>query len=133
MTQKTKFPLYMDDKLRDQIDRWYTADGCASRTEFIEKAVREHLSRLITNEENPLLPTAISSAIEGRIGVFEERMAKLLYKQAVELAMIEGILVDELEVTKEQIDSLRSWCVEQVKRTNGRLSFKAIAGAVEGA
>ena len=123
----------MDEKLRDQIDRWYTADGCASRTEFIEKAVREHLSRLVTNEENPLLPTAISSAIEGRIGAFEDRMAKLLYKQAVELAMIEGILIDELEVDKAQIDSLRSWCAEQVKRTNGRLSFKAIATATEGA
>ena len=123
----------MDYKLRDQIDRWYSADGCASRTEFIEKAVREHLSRLITKEENPLLPTAISSAIDGRLGLFEDRMAKLLYKQAVELAMIEGILIDELEVDKVQIDSLRSWCAEQVKRTNGRLSFKAIAAATEGA
>jgi len=122
----------MDDRLRDQIDRYYTTDGCASRTEFIEKAVQEHLCRLITKEENPLLPTAVSSAIEGRLGVFEERMSKLLYKQSVELAMVEALLITELEIDKTQIDSLRSWCVENVKRTNGRLTFKAIAAAAEG-
>ena len=131
MSKKSKFPLYMDDRLRDQIDRYYTADGCASRTEFIEKAVREHLSRLIIGEENPLLPTAVSSAIEGRLGVFEERISKLLFKQSVELAMVEAILAEELDLDEERLEMLRQWCNESVKRTNGRLSFKAIAAATE--
>jgi len=122
----------MDDALRNQINRWYAVDGCASRTEFIEKTVQEHPSRLIINEENPLLPTAVSSAIEGRLGVFEERMAKLLFKQSVELAMVEAVLATELEVDAERLGELRSWCVEQVKRTNCRLSFKAVAAVAEG-
>ena len=105
-------------------------DGCSSRTEFIEKAVSEHLSRLITNEENPLLPAAVSAAIEGRLGVFEERMAKLLFKQAVELAMVEAVLADELQLDKERLEMIRQWCNESVKRTNGRLTFKTVANAV---
>jgi len=120
----------MDDTLRDQIDRYYTADGCASRTEFIEKAVINHLSRLIINEENPLLPTAVSSAIEGRLGVFEERMAKLMFKQSVELAMVEAILAEELDLDEERLEMIRQWCNESVKRTNGRLTFKTVANAV---
>jgi len=116
--------------LRNQIDRYYTADGCASRTEFIEKAVQNHISRLVTQEENPLLPTAVSAAIEGRLGVFEERMAKLLFKQAVELAMVEAVLSEELQLDKERLEMIRQWCVDSVKHTNGRISFKTIAAAV---
>ena len=70
LSQKQKFALYLPSDLRSQIDRWYASDDCASVNEFILKATRFYISHLATNEENPLLPAAISSAIDGRLGVF---------------------------------------------------------------
>jgi hypothetical protein len=126
MTQKQRFALYLPAELRCQIDRWYTSDESTSINEFIIKAIQFYLSHLAANEDNPLLPTAISSAIEGRLGVFEDRMAKLLFKQAVEMAMLESILASQLELGKSDLDQLRSWCVDTVKRTNGRLNFRDV-------
>jgi hypothetical protein len=130
MTQKQRFALYLPAELRSQIDRWNTSDGSTSINEFIIKAIQFYLSHLAANENNPLLPTAISTAIEGRLGIFEDRMARLLFKQTVEMAMLESILAVQLELGKSDLDELRSWCVDTVKHTNGRLSFRDIASHV---
>jgi len=101
MTQKQRFALYLPTELRSQIDRWYSSDGSTSINEFIIKAIQFYLSHLAANENNPLLPTAISTAIEGRLGIFEDRMARLLFKQIVEMAMLESILASQLELGKK--------------------------------
>ena len=126
MTQKQRFALYLPAELRSQIDRWYSSDGSASINEFIIKAIQFYLSHLAANENNPLLPTAISTAIERRLGVFEDRMARLLFKQTVEMAMVESILSEQLELSTSDLNQLRSWCVNTVKRTNGRLNFRDV-------
>jgi len=126
MTQKQRFALYLPTELRNQIDRWYTSDHSTSINEFIVKSIQFYLSHLAANENNPLLPTAISSVIEGRLGIFEERMARLLFKQAVEMAMLESILASQLELGKSDLDQLRSWCVDTVKHTNGKLNFRDV-------
>ena len=41
----------------------------------------------LEGQENNILPTAIQSAIDGRLGMFEDRMSKLLYKLTVEMDM----------------------------------------------
>ena len=46
------------------------------------------------------LPAAIRSCIDGRLGTMENRMASLLYKQAVGLDMCERILADSLELER---------------------------------
>ena len=124
--RKQRFALYLPTELRSKIDRWYSSDGSASINEFIIKAIQFYLSHLAANENNPLLPTAISTAIEGRLGIFEDRIARLLFKQSVELAMVESILSEQLELSKSDLDQLRSWCVDMVKHTNGRLNFRDV-------
>ena len=89
-----------------------------------------YISHLATHEENPLLPAAISSAIEGRLGVFEDRMARLLFKQAVEQATMGLILAQLQDFDKAAVEQLRSWSVDAVKRTNGKLSLKDVLGSV---
>ncbi len=79
-----RFPLRLDDLTRWKIECWYQKDDCQSRNEFVEKAVNFYADYL-AGLENNLLSVAIQSAINGRLGMFEDRMAKLLYKLAVEL------------------------------------------------
>ena len=130
MSQKQKFALYLPNDLRRQIDRWYTSDDCTSVNEFILKATRFYISHLAAHEDNPLLPTAISSAIEGRLGVFEDRMARLMFKQAVEQATMGLILAQLQDFDKAAVNQMRGWSVDAVKRTNGKLSLKDVLGSV---
>ena len=54
-------------------------------------------------QSNDNLPGAITSALDGRLGMFEDRMSSLLYKHAVELDMMMGILADSYELTEEDM------------------------------
>ena len=132
MSKKEKFALYLEPETRGQIDRWYDADNCASRTEFIEKAVKFYLGYLAANQDNPLLPAAISSIIEGRLDSFEDRLSRLMFKQTVELSMMMNVVAEISEVSDEYLKSLRGKCVTDVKHSNGRLTLRDAYDEVAG-
>ena len=75
-------------------------------------------------QDNGALPRAVTSALDGRLGMFEDRLAALLYKHSVELDMVMGILADSYEFTEEDMRRRRADSVHNVKQTNGRLSFE---------
>lgn len=106
-----------------RLDRDYRLDGSRSKNEFIEKAVIRSLD-ILEAEQNETLPAAISSAIDGRLGMFEDRMAKLLFKQTVELDMGLTALLDCVNTDPDYIHDLRADSVRNVKATNGRLTFE---------
>ena len=113
----------MKPETKRKIEQWYEADNCRSKNEFIEKVVNFYADYLAINE-NGILPAAISSAIDGRIGAFEDRMASLLYKQSVEIDMTNGIIANQYEIGEDAMRRMRAQSVKNVKETNGRISFE---------
>ena len=71
-----RFPLRLDDVTRWKIESWYKLDDCQSRNEFVVKAVNFYAD-FLAGQVNGVLPTAIQSAIDGRLGMFEDRLARL--------------------------------------------------------
>ena len=120
---KDRLALRMKPETKRKIEQWYEADNCRSKNEFIEKAVNFYADYLAINE-NGILPAAISSAIDGRIGAFEDRMASLLYKQSVEIDMTNGIIARQYEIGEDAMRRMRAQSVKNVKETNGRISFE---------
>ena len=120
---KDRLALRMKPETKRKIEQWYKVDNCRSKNEFIEKAVNFYADYLAINE-NGILPAAISSAIDGRIGAFEDRMASLLYKQSVEIDMTNGIIARQYEIGEDAMRRMRAQSVKNVKETNGRISFE---------
>ena len=59
-----------------RIEQWYKTNGCEHKNEFVENAVNFYVSYLTLHDNNnTLLPTAVRSVIDGRLGQFEEHMA----------------------------------------------------------
>lgn len=106
-----------------RLDRDYRLDGSRSKNEFIERAITRYMDRLEA-EQSETLPLAIQSAIDGRLGVFEDRIAKLLFKQTVETDMALSALLDYLNIDPDYMKKLRAGSVRNVKATNGRLTFE---------
>lgn len=106
-----------------RLERDYRLDGSRSKNEFIEKAVTRYLD-FLEAEQSETLPTAIQSAINGQLGMFEDRMAKLLFKQAVETDMALSALLKRFEIDTDYLKKLRAESVKNVKATNGRLTFE---------
>ncbi len=118
-----RFPLRLNDLTRWKIEYWFQKDDCQSRNEFVEKAVNFYADYL-AGLENNVLPAAIQSAIDGRLGMFEDRMAKLLYKLAVEMDMGMNVVHDCGQVDDDYLRKLRSDSVKSVRATNGLLTFE---------
>ncbi len=106
-----------------RLERDYRLDGSRSKNEFIEKAIT-HYQDLLEAEQNETLPTAIQSAIDGRLGIFEDRLAQLLYKLAVETDMGISAVLDCIQLDADYLRKLRANSVKSVKGTNGLLTFE---------
>ena len=125
MDKKTdnRFPLRLDDLTRWKIESWYKQDNCQSRNEFVVKAVNFYAD-FLAGQVNGVLPTAIQSAIDGRPGMFEDRLARLLYKLSVEMDMGMSAVLDCVWVDTDYLRKLRADSVKNVKATNGLLTFE---------
>ena len=97
----------MTDETAAKIERWYQEDNCRSKNEFIEKAVNCYADMLAAGESTTL-PRAVQSAIDSRLKLFEDRIASLLYKQAVEMDMAMSILLQSLNVSEEVLRQERA-------------------------
>ena len=107
-----------------KIQQWYEADNCRSKNEFVEKAVNFYADHLAA-QDSSALPQSVLTAIDGRIGMFEERMARLLYKQSVEMDITSGILADVCRLSEEDMRRRRAESVRNVKQTNGKLTLES--------
>ena len=121
---KNRLTFRPSDETRQRIEQWYRADNCSSLNDFIEKAVNDYIDRLEINDDNCLLPTAISSAINGRLGLLEKNLSSLSFNHAVELDMIVSIVAEAFNFNREDLNQLRAQSVKNVKRTNGRISLE---------
>ena len=132
MSEKVKFALYLPPEKKAELERQYREDGCRSITAFIEKAIDFYLGYLDANSAGAYLPKEIQSAIDGRLGIFEDRMAKLLYKLTVEVDMGVTAALDCLQIDPDYLRKLRANSVRNVKATNGMLTFEQKARDYEG-
>ena len=106
-----------------RLERDYRLDGSRSKNEFIERAIT-HYQDLLEAEQNEMLPTAIQSAIDGRLGMFEDRLARLFYKLTVETDMGISAVLDCIQMDSDYLRKLRADSVKNVKATNGLLTFE---------
>lgn len=123
---RKKIAVYFTEEERANLDRWYQAANCKSRTEFITKAMRFYIDYLKAGDANVVLPVAVGSAIDGKLGNFERQLAALLFKQSVELDMLMRIVAENNDWKQTEIEDLRRACERDVSRTHGTISFENI-------
>jgi len=132
MDKKEKFALYLTPEKKVILERRYREDGSRSMTAFVERAVDFYLDYLSANDAGLFLPTSIKSYLDGRLGQLEERLSSLAFRQAVEQDMVAGILADAYQFSDEDLRRRRSESVQNVKKTNGRVSLEQrVRGAWE--
>ena len=91
---------------------------------FRATAARAAYADMLSAGESTTLPRAVQSAIDARLKLFEDRIASLLYKQAVEMDMAMSILLQSLNVSEEVLRQERAKSIAAVKRTNGQLRLE---------
>ena len=70
------------------------------------------------------LSDVIPSTVKGIVDESSNRMGRLLFKLVVEQAVISNILAAVCEVDQQELERLRNQCIQQIRKTNGMISFE---------
>lgn len=106
------------------VDKLVKQDNCKSRSDYLETAAQFYAGYLSGEEATAYLPPALVAAMRGTVQDSENRIARLLFKLAVEINMMMNVLAAGMEISDEDLRQLRSRAVREVKQTNGRINFK---------
>lgn len=121
---KDRLALRMQPETKRKIEQWYEADNCRSKNEFVEKAVNYYADHLAMHDAGALLPKAIQSAIDGRLGMLEKNLSAVSFEALVELDMLSQIIAESFEFSEDDLRRRRSNSVRNVKATNGLISLQ---------
>ena len=99
----------------------------------MEKALQFYIGYLTCNHAQDYLADVIPSTVKGIMDETANRMGRLLFKMAVEQAVSENILAAVCDVDQTELTRLRGQCIEEIRKTNGLLSFdKALSWQRDG-
>ena len=98
--------------------------NCQSRNEFVERAICFYSDYIMSQEVTNFLAPILVSTLRSTVKASEDRISRLLFKQSVELCMMMNVLAAGLEIDDSQPDDLRWRCVQNVKKTNGSITFQ---------
>ena len=121
---KRRFQFWVKPSTLELVGRYMEDDNCSSQSEFIEKAVLFYTGYLSAKENKTYLPNIVTSTLKGIVAESDNKQSRLLFKLAVEMAMMMNLLAASQEVDKVSLERLRGECVKEVKRLNGSFSFE---------
>ena len=121
--QKQRMGIYLTHETLEKVEKLYKEDSCISRSDFIEKAIIFYCSYITAENYQEYFPKVVLSTFQATLDSFENRMARLLFKIAVEISVNNRITAATVDVTELNLQRLRARCVDDVKRINGSVSF----------
>lgn len=121
---KIKFPLWIAPETKEIVAESFRQDNCKSMSEYIEKAILFYNGYLHARHAEYYLPRILGSVLQGTLGLFGDRIGKLLFKQAVECNITNHIIAADTDMDLDTYERLRGRSLREVKQTRGEISFE---------
>ena len=99
-------------------------EGLPNRSDFIEKAIHFYSGYLYQEKHMDFLSDVMMETMSGVVKTSENRIAKLLFKIAVEMAKLESMLAAINDMDEETMRRLHVRCVNEVKKINGIITME---------
>ena len=132
INNSSRIGVYIGDDLLARCDAAIEKTNANSRSEFIRNAIEHYIAVINMQENSRVLTPALESVIGSKIALTEDRISQLLFKLTVEIAVQNHLTAGRYRYEDGYLDSLRDYCVQQVKALNGRVDLKEIQKAYEG-
>lgn len=109
-----------------QLCDFYTKfTNTSSRNNFIEISVLFYIG-YINSQNNEYQNDFLYKTLESNFFILEDKISKTLFKQSVEINMLNNIIATISELDQETIDVLRKKSIQEVKETSGKISLDDI-------
>ena len=121
--ENKKHSVWLSESAWSEVESRYRRDNCSTRNEFIEKAIRFYSGYLDTEHADEYLPWVLADVLEGKLGALGKRMGHLLFKLAVEEALMGNLVAAGMDVALDTLRKTRVRCVKEVRETNGEIDM----------
>lgn len=127
----TRIGLYIDTDLLARCDAAIPLTDARSRSEFICDAIEHYIAVLNVKSSSKVLTPALESVIGGKIAGTEDRISRMVFKLAVEIAVQNHLTAGRYQFEDGYLEELRDYCTQEVASTNGRMNLADIAKEYE--
>lgn len=117
--------VWLDAGVMSRMDGWLAADNCKNRSEFVNKALRFYMGYLATEDTSVFLSRTLVDTLQGIVADSHNRLRTLIFKWCVELNMMGHTIAAHFRADPINRRELRAYAVDEVRRTNGQISFDA--------
>lgn len=124
MEEKVRFQMRISPETDQKIKAAMPLANCQSQNEFVEQALLHYCGCLQAEDSANILAPELTSALRATVRDSEAHTCRLLFKLAVEVDILMHVLASGMEIDPATLDKLRGRCVQEVKATNGGISFK---------
>ena len=121
---KSRTAVWLYPETMKRMDDMLEKDNVKNRSEFIEKALQFYMSYLNSEGPTEYLSKVIVTTMQGLLRETESRHSGNLFRLSVEMSMMMNILAAGLEISDEDLRKLRGRCVNEVKKTKGKISME---------
>ena len=121
---KNKYAIYLYPSLVEEVDTLMKDANTTSRSEFISDALRFYVGYLKQGKNVDYLAPIIAQTIKEEIRSTEKNISQILFKLAVETAMLAELQATQIRVTDEQMTQLRRMCSRIVGENNGIITLE---------
>ena len=116
--------ISMDSKLLLDIDLAMNKTKANSRSAFISEAVKKYIAYLNSETAYEVIAPEVERIVDKRVSHFEEHLAKLVYKDAVETAMMMHVMAEVYDIDPARLYQIRGVCIKEVNNLYGRFNFE---------
>ena len=121
---KTKYAIYLYPSQMEEIKSLMEQANAKSQSEFVSDAIRFYIGYLQQGKNVNYLAPIIAQCIREDIGSTEKNICQILFKLAVEAAMVAQLEAVHINATEGQMNNLRKTCSNMVAENNGIVSFE---------
>lgn len=126
MMKKRKFSYSLPPEVDEMVTSHRITADCRSKNEFVEQAIRFYCEYLSLEKSQTIIPIHLQNAIDHAVTLSERRTSKVLFKQAVAIAMLTEVLTKYLDYHPFDIGQLEQIAFDRVRKYNGMLDMKDI-------
>lgn len=122
--EKVRKGFYIETELLEQMDALLEQADAKSRNEFLNQAIKFYVGYLTSEKIENYMLSSLSSVIHATVKDSENRMARAMFKMAVETSKLSHAIAFSHGVDEQTLQRLQAKCMDEVKRINGAVSFE---------
>ena len=121
---KSKYAIYLYPSQMEEIKNLMGQANAKSQSEFVSDAIRFYIGYLQQGKNVDYLAPIITQTIQEEIRNTEKNISQILFKLAVESAMLAELQATQIRVNDEQMEQLRRMCSRIVAENNGIITLE---------